>query len=177
MALKAQLKAGLVRALLTLAAVIALAAPSGATPMYSITYLGPSDDPRANQQNLDPSWYDPISITNDGATRILGTIPSGAVGGNYQIQDPLHETTDPLSHYAWVIGTNPRQYIAQPDAADSRVRGVSSSGYAVGYSGSNSSPNFVYSIANQAFMSLNLSNLKITPAVPGPPACRSTITE
>jgi len=156
-------RSNLILATLTLIAGVAMAVPARATPLYSITDLGPNSDPDPslrNQPTVDPTMYVALGISNSGQVSNFGFGPLngwtwGPVSGAYAVSNR------PLGAYLQTAGQE--QLIMPPGATSSIGRGVSSSGDVVGYSNSPTMPNFVYSFATKAFLSLNLSNLQVIP--------------
>src|SRR5208337_2874395 len=146
---------------LTLIAGVAMAAPARATPMYSITDLGPNIDPDPslrNQPSVDPTMYVPLAISNSGQVSNSPTNASvnsswGFVSGAYGVENrALSPATNDYSWGAYLQTAGQEQLIMPPGAAGSVGRGVSSSGDVVGYSDSPTMPNFVYSFAAKAFL-------------------------
>ena len=155
---------------LTLIAGVAMATPARATPLYSITDLGPNSDPDPSLRNtptVDPTMYVPLAISNSGQ---VSNSPIGAssgsswgfVSGAYAVDNRALSATD-FSPGAYLQTAGQEQLIMPPGAAMSIGRGVSTTGDVVGYSNSPTMPNFVYSFASKAFLNLNLSNLQVIP--------------
>jgi hypothetical protein len=154
---------------LTLIAGVAMAAPARATPLYSITDLGPNSDPDPSLRNsptVDPTMYVPLAISNSGQVSNSPIANSywGFVSGAFGVENqPLMPGGVDQSTVAYLQTAGQQQLIMPPGASSSTGRGVSSSGDVVGYSNSPTMPNFVYSFATKAFLNLNLSNLQVIP--------------
>ncbi len=161
---------------LTLIAGVAMAAPARATPLYSITDLGPNSDPDPSLRNrptVDPTMYVPLAISNSGQvsnSAIGASVGSswGPVTGAFGVNNrALSPATNDYSTGAYLQTAGQEQLIMPPGAATSVGRGVSSSGDVVGDSNSPTMLNFVYSFASKAFLTLNLNNLQAAPPIAG----------
>jgi hypothetical protein len=169
-------RSNLILVTLTLVAALAMAAPARATPLYSITDLGPNSDPDPSLRNtptVDPTMYVPLAISNSGQVSNSPTNASvnsswGFVSGAYGVENrALSPATNDYSWGAYLQTAGQEELIMPPGAATSAGRGVSSSGDVVGYSNSPTMLNFVYSFASKAFLTLNLNNLQAAPPIAG----------
>jgi len=156
---------------LTLVVALAMAAPARATPLYSITDLGPSSYPGLST-TYDPTGYNPLTINSSGkvGSYLQETVSGGGFSaGGYQVLNPQWANSNG-KQYA-VVGPSStvpdgQQVIAPPGSVSSLAQGISSTGVVVGSSDSPTMPNFVYSFASKAFLNLNLANLQ--PGAPVP---------
>src|SRR5271157_592636 len=162
---------------LTLVVALATAAPARATPLYSITSLGPSNDPTLkNLPALDPTLYDPLTFSQSSSGQVTSystTQPQnsswGFVSGAFTVGNaPLSPGTGNFTPVAGLQVGGEQQTIMPPGASTSTALGVSSTGDVVGYSNSKTMINFVYSYASQSFLTLNLTNLQPASPSPGP---------
>src|SRR5271157_4931210 len=79
---RASRRPNLILVALTLVAAVAMATPARATPLYSITDLGPNSDPDPSLRNsptVDPTMYVPLAISNSGQ---VSNSPIGASSGS-----------------------------------------------------------------------------------------------
>jgi len=168
-------RSNLILVALTLVVALATAAPARATPLYSITNLGPSNDPTLkNLPALDPTLSDPLTFSWSSSGQVTSystTQPQnsswGFVSGAFSVGNaPLSPGTGNFTQVAGLQVGGEQQTIMPPGASFSIALGVSSTGDVVGYSNSKTMINFVYSYASKSF--LNLNNLQPASPSPGP---------